>query len=300
MDSLYANNPAVLRGADQGDLAAEFVFLVGLAFADALDLGGLHAVELVAVIAFLVEDLRAPLQHRGQQSTRRFAFAFDVSDDPAQIVAQQLLLPFGPVPLPGMTVAPLHDEGLLAESLIGLAQIDSFSLGQLHQETAGLVVKPGIGREGDGFFLDGGIDVNPLQMPFGQVLFALCRLDRYLEQLFHSLRTDPLAPLHQGGRVEGKIVLEELEAAKVLPVAVLHELVNDCLVAHIVSVLEVVQPDEKANRQAGTTEVFGVQGAEFSVKDRPVDGVRQAIQGMLPIEDLIQPSTEQIALVTPS
>ena len=66
-------------------------------------------------------------------------------------------------------------------------------------------------------------------------------------------------------------MLEVLAPTEVLPVTILNKLVHHCLVAHVVSVLEVVEPDQKPDRQAGPTKVLDVQGAECSVKERPVN-----------------------------
>ena len=61
--------------------------------------------------------------------------------------------------------------------------------------------------------------------------------------------------------------------------------------------LEIMQADKKANRQAGAADILDIQSAEVFIKDRPVDGIRQTVEWMAAIEDLIQSRTEQIALV---
>lgn len=297
VDGLNTDDPAIPGGADQGNLATELVLLVGLSLGNALDFGCLHAVELVAVVAFLAEDLLCPLQHNGQKTFRLRAFALDVTDYPAKVETKLLLLPFGPLRLPGVTVTPLHDEGPLAQPLVGLTKIDARSLCQPYQDAAGLVIKPGIGRKGNSLFLNRGIDVDPLQVLLGHVLFALGRFDGPLEKLLHPFRANALAPLDQGSRVERELVLEVLKPAEVLPVTVLDELRHYRLVADVEGMLEVVEADQEPNRQAGATEVLDIQRAKFSVKDRPIDGIRQAVQGMPPVQDLVQPSAEQIALV---
>lgn len=68
VDGLYSHDPTVFRGADQRNLAAELVLLVGLALGDAFNFRGLHAVELVAVTTLLSQDQLGPLQHGGQYS----------------------------------------------------------------------------------------------------------------------------------------------------------------------------------------------------------------------------------------
>lgn len=130
---------------------------------------------------------------------------------------------FGPVHLPGMAVTPLHDERSLAQTLKALAQADAGPFGQPDQNAAGLVVQSGIGGKGDGLSLHRGIDVDPLQMLLGHVLFALCRGDGDLEQFLHSLGTNPFAPLDQCRRIKGEPVLKVFKTAKVLPVGVFEE-----------------------------------------------------------------------------
>ena len=80
-------------------------------------------------------------------------------------------------------------------------------------------------------FLDCGVYVDPLQVFLGQVLFALCGFNGYLEQLLHSLGADPLSPFDKGGRIKRKLVLKELEPAEVLPVRILQKPLNRGLVA---------------------------------------------------------------------
>lgn len=105
------------------------------------------------------------------------------------------------------------------------------------------------------------------------------------------------ARMDQSGRIEREFVLKELEPAEVLPVRILQKPLDHCLVAHVVCVLEVVEANKKPDRQTGTTEVLDVQGAEFTVKERPVDGIRKTLQRMPAVQNLIQPGAEQIALV---
>jgi hypothetical protein len=133
-------------------------------------------------------------------------------------------------------------------------------------------------------------------MLFGHVLFALCGFDDHLGKFFHSLETDPFRHLIKVVGLSGNSCWK-LEAAEVLPVAVFDELVHYRFVAHVVSMLEVVVADQGPDWQTGTAKFLDVQGAEFFVKYRPVDGIRQMEQRMPAVEDPIQPGAEQIALV---
>ena len=127
VNRLNAYDPTVFRGADQRNFAAEFVLLVGLALGNTLNLGGLHAVELVLVIALLVKNPLCPLKHCGKQSVRGQAFATNVTDYTAKEDAEFLLLLFGPVHLTGVAVTSLHDESALAKALVSLAKFNALS-----------------------------------------------------------------------------------------------------------------------------------------------------------------------------
>jgi hypothetical protein len=59
----------------------------------------------------------------------------------------------------------------------------------------------------------------------------------------------------------------------------------------------VVQANEKANRQARSANVLDIQFGEVLIKDRLVDAIRQTIEWMATVEDLIQPGAQQNALV---
>lgn len=48
--------PAAFAGGGDADFDSKFVFFVGFAFADAFDLGGVHAVEFLFIVALLVVD----------------------------------------------------------------------------------------------------------------------------------------------------------------------------------------------------------------------------------------------------
>ena len=81
---------------------------------------------------------------------------------------------------------------------------------------------------------------------------------------------------------------------------ILAKIVNNCLpfldktvtILAIEGVLEVVQPNEEPDRQARPTEVLDIQGTEFCVKERPINGVRQPVERMLAVQDLIQPRAQ--------
>ena len=101
---LAAGRPGICRG--DRDLAAELVGLVCLALGDALDLRGVQAVELPALLALLLgADLRSPGQGDGKdlpQSRDVGDLAPDVALQPAETRAQELELPALAFPLFGV------------------------------------------------------------------------------------------------------------------------------------------------------------------------------------------------------
>ncbi len=91
-------------------------------------------------------------------------------------------------------------------------------------------------------------------------------------------------------------MLEVFEAAEVLPVTIFDELGYHRLIAHIVGMLEVMQPYQQTDRQSRSTDFGDVVGTELLVKDRPVDGVGQAKEGMPAVKNLIESGAKQIFL----
>jgi hypothetical protein len=98
------------------------------------------------------------------------------------------------------------------------------------KNTTGFVIQTGVGRISDGLFLYRGIEVDPLQVFLGDVLFALGGFDGDFEQFLQSFVADALSLLDQTGRIERELMLEVLETAEVLPVTILDELGNRGLV----------------------------------------------------------------------
>lgn len=144
-----------------------------LTFGDALYLRSMDAVDLVRVVPGLAVDAPGKLEKISKTAVRFRMLTFDITDDSAKIVAQLLLFTHGTLDLTGVTIATVHDQGLLAEPLETLAQINALLLCQSHQGSSGLVVKTGIGRKGNSLFLDSGIDVDSLNVLLGDVAITL-------------------------------------------------------------------------------------------------------------------------------
>jgi len=147
-------NPVFDGTGDHGHLAAELVALVGLALGDAFHLRGMNTVDFVGVVPLLGEDLLRKSQQAGKILIGNLALAPDVPDDPAQESLQLPSLLSCSLELAGMGVAALLDEGLLAQPLVVLPEIDVSLLSSSNQGSSGLLIKPGIIGKGDGFFLN--------------------------------------------------------------------------------------------------------------------------------------------------
>src|SRR5206468_11170911 len=138
------------------------------ALADALDLRSMEGIQLPAALALLLRaDLRGPAERQGEgvlEPGLTFDLAADIADDPAQPAAQDAQLPLMPFELLGMGVAPRHHGRGLGNAKIGLPQPDPVLPRQTVEPLDRRVQQLGIGREGDGLRLYGGIDRGPLEV----------------------------------------------------------------------------------------------------------------------------------------
>lgn len=65
------------------------------------------------------------------------------------------------------------EKKLFCPALVALAKVDACSFDQPYQDTTSLVVEVGIGGNGNGLFLNGGVDVRPFQGLFRHVCLVL-------------------------------------------------------------------------------------------------------------------------------
>lgn len=118
------------------------------------------------------------------------------------------------------------------------------------------------------------------------------------EHLLDAIGLDPLSPLDQQGWMTRQFVLKVFVAAEVLPVSILTPLLDDRLIALVISVCEVVQPDQQARRSAGPPPLCRVDSAELTLEVIPVNLPRESEQGMLWIELLSESSLKEALLRT--
>src|SRR5436190_19420680 len=97
-----------------------------------------------------------------------------------------------------------------------------------------------------------------------------------------------------------QLVLKEFVAAEVLPIRILDPLLNHRLVALVVGVLEIMQPDQQPRRHARTPNLFRIERAELAFEVAPVDLPCESEQGMLRIELLIESRLKQVVLTVAS
>src|SRR6266540_4019803 len=91
-------------------------------------------------------------------------------------------------------------------------------------------------------------------------------------------------------------MLEELLAAEVLEVRVLHPAITQSLVGKVISVLEDRQPRHQPRRQRRLARLVGVHRTKLLFQKTPVDRPRQLHQGVVHVDDLVKPGAEQILL----
>ena len=114
--------------------------------------------------------------------------------------------------------------------------------------------------------------MDALDLGVPQRLLSLGRRERLGQQLLDARRAEAAPPPDERGGVTGQLMLEVEAPAEVLPVGVLDPLLDDRLVRLVEEVLEVVEPDQQARRQAGPADLFGVERAEVGLEALPVDG----------------------------
>src|SRR6266481_6484111 len=91
-------------------------------------------------------------------------------------------------------------------------------------------------------------------------------------------------------------MLEELLAAEVLEVRVLHPPIAQSLVGKVISVLEDRQPRHQPRRQRRLARLVGVDRPERLLQKTPIDRPRQLHLGVVHVDDLVKPGAEQILL----
>ena len=98
---------------------------MGLALADAFDLGRVQRIDLASALMLALLAHPAGEHQRMGEDALQFSLALDlahdVANDPAEIGADRLQRPVGALELLGVGVALMGDQRVFADPLIGLA-----------------------------------------------------------------------------------------------------------------------------------------------------------------------------------
>ena len=271
-------------GHDQGSLAAELVFFVLLALADAQHLRLVQAVDLVLIRPLLLVNSSEKLKSfllSGQGLARELAFQFadehsghrpNAFDDP--IALEALEQQAGQLP----PEAAAQTDAFVGSDLS--ASLDDFS-----QELR-------VGGEGDVFFLDRGVDRD-----FRLLGGLPMQRHRDLKNQTRSLLADPFAKIDELRRIAGKLPLETGFATKSLKVGISHPGLDHPLVAQVLKLLEEHQADHEPDGLGGAF-ALAIEPGEFALEALPRNALGQLEQGMGGIELIQKVRIEEIALPT--
>ena len=72
-------------------------------------------------------------------------------------------------------------------------------------------------------------------------------------------------------------MLEDFLATEILPVRIFQPSGDDDFIAEVVKMFEVMESNQQANGQPGSSNLFSVKGAQLVFKDLPIDGRRKLI-----------------------
>ena len=155
------------------------------------------------------------------------------------------------------------------------------------------MVQPRIRGEGDGLLLYGGIDIHDRKRSCCNGLGHDPRMDGHAQHEFASSVPNTFTEAGHLRWVNRQLVLKVRFSAEVLPIGILCPLGNNFFIRQVVGVLQVVQADHQADRDAGST-FFRIQVAELIFCCIPMDLTSQFVQRMALIQHLIQAQSEHV------
>ena len=163
----HADDEALVQRRGDADLAAELVAHPCLALRDAVDLGLMQGIDLVAALGLLMQQVRDegelgrhPIAQRSSRDVTQVAA--QVAHDPAGIALQRLQSLAHAPELLGMGIAADLQCQSRSEAGIGLAQLHPGLLRQSCQLLPRPLVKPGIRGIGNSLLHDGRVDRHAL------------------------------------------------------------------------------------------------------------------------------------------
>src|SRR5215471_17903664 len=257
----------------------------------------MEGIELVSALALLLgADLgcaRKRLLERSLEFWLAGDLATDVADQAAEPRPQQAQLPTMALELFGMGIASCHHHRLPGNAQIGLPQPHTVRAGQPVEPPDRRMDQLGIGREGNGLGLHGGVHRHPLEIARAQRA-GLVRHPQALGQQELQLVAEPLAPMAEVASLMRELVLEKLKAGEVLEIRIIDPALADVLIGQAVDVLEQQQSDDETAFDPRPT-LLAVERRDLAIDPTPVDLAAELHQLVLHIDDLIQPGPKQIA-----
>lgn len=198
----------------------------------------------------------------------------------------------------------LDVAGMPAQHRLALAHVvarkpDAELLTRGHHALARTVERAGVGREADVLLLHGRVDVHPLEVLLPCDFVPERRGQGLHDHLLRARLPGTAAPAAHRRLVCRRPVLEELPAAKVLPVRVLAPVVQHVLVAHREHVLQERQPRHHPDRNGRTTFVAAVGGFKRLLEPFPVYCVRQKDEFVILRDEVAEHDSEQVVLHGP-
>ncbi len=181
----------------------------------------------------------------------------------------------------------------MAARLIGLPQPHAVRPGQPVESLDCRVQELGVGREGDGLGLHGGVDRDAGQVVAAQRAGCMRDPQALGQQKLQSL-AEPGAPMAQVGTLVRENVLEELFPGEELEIGVVDPALAHRFVGQREDVLEQQKSDDEAALDARAS-LVAVERRDLAIEPVPVELARQPHQLVLEVDDLVQPGPEQIA-----
>jgi hypothetical protein len=237
-----------------------------------------------AIVAPLAEQALNERQRRGEGGLRGGAFRdppTDVAGQPAEPGAHPPEHALGlavaaAVAQPRRAAPRRAAPGVARQPRGGLAQRDRVPPGEADEDLDATAQQLAVGGVGDRLGLDGGGDGDALEVLLLDGPGAPRGGQGLGEQQCEPLGPDAPAPAGPGGAVERQRVLEVGFAAGQLDIRAVEVAGADGVIRQPIHVLEQVQADHQAGRQAGAADAVAVERAERFREARPADQPRQA------------------------
>lgn len=284
-----AHHEAFLVRRGETGLHPELIRSVRLPLRDALHLGCVQAVDLAFGLPGLGQD---ELRENQRPPVPRIPLVRElplhIPLHPSSHGLQAAEHLPGPFELTRLRVPSVLPEPPLHELPVALPELDALGLRDPQHRPVDLLVQPRVRRMLDRLRLHRCVHDDLLEAALRDGACDLPRRDRRLQQLLHALLADAATPPRHLRGMDREVVLEELLAAEVLPVGVLHPALHHLLVRQPVGVLQQVQPRHQANWNPWATQIRHIQASEFLRQILPGDHRRQPHQLMVRVQRQVQ------------